>query len=186
MWDNLDHLQNNLAGQSRERLRPFRTVAVTLVTPRGESDELESWHAVAPGTRHRLLARFCWKMFKVMGRTDWWKYVPAPHNSRRLWRVFWKILPRIAPGAVSPSAPPPEWEWLGYDVSDGFLLSGLSNCGYREEESEELKKEFGGNLNQYHLFDDLDAAREFREIRNEQVPEHAPFFVYGLWNVGSA
>ncbi len=100
-------------------------------------------------------------------------------------REWYRKVHRNAPGAISPLMCPPEWELLGYDVSDGFLLSGLSNCGYREDESEELKRKFGGNLNQYHLFGDLEAAREFREIRNEQVPEHAPFFVYGLWSVGN-
>ena len=69
------------------------------------------------------------------------------------------------------------------EVSDGFLLSGLSNCGYQEE-VEDLKNKFARHLNRYHLFEDLGAARRFRDIRSDQVSEHAPFFVYRIRSVG--
>ncbi|MBC7813822.1 MAG: hypothetical protein H7175_21875, partial [Burkholderiales bacterium] len=72
------------------------------------------------------------------------------------------------------------WSLLGYDVSDPFLLSGLMNCGYGERLNP-LRERFAQYLNQYHLFNDLEAAFEFRAITNEQVREHAPFYVYGLY-----
>ena len=38
-------------------------------------------------------------------------------------------------GSTNPLARPPDWRFLGYDVSDGSLLSGLSNCGYSHAEA---------------------------------------------------
>jgi hypothetical protein len=73
------------------------------------------------------------------------------------------------------------WTLLGYDVSDHSLLSGLTNCGYTDEEKPELQKQWGLCLNRYHLFDDVQIAVEFKEITDQRVPEHAPFFVYGLY-----
>jgi hypothetical protein len=35
--------------------------------------------------------------------------------------------------------------------------------------------------NRYPLFDSLEEALEFRMLTNARVPEHAPFFVIGLW-----
>jgi hypothetical protein len=74
-----------------------------------------------------------------------------------------------------------DWTLLGYDVSDHSLLSGLSNCGYWEEEKPEYKKRWGQHLNRYHLFAEVQPAIEFKEITDLRVPEHAPFFVYGLY-----
>jgi hypothetical protein len=38
-----------------------------------------------------------------------------------------------------------------------------------------------GELNHHHLFTSLEPAWIFREVSNQRVPEHRPFFVYGLW-----
>jgi hypothetical protein len=82
-----------------------------------------------------------------------------------------------------PEIPPPDWALLGYDVADGSLLSGLSNCGYTPEEREHLQQRFAQHMNRFHLFDDLDQALAFKDETNKRVPEHAPFFVYGLYRI---
>ena len=92
-------------------------------------------------------------------------------------------------GAVGPYQNPavpavrePGWIFLGYDVADP-TISGLANCGYTEEELRTLSPVWGPRLNAHHLFDNLDHALAFRTLTNARVPEHAPFFVIGLWLV---
>lgn len=94
----------------------------------------------------------------------------------------------LGPHAL-PTQPPnrnSDWQLLGYDISDGSLLSGLSNCGWgkREEQIEFIKPVklyWKDQLNDNHLFNDIDRALEFRKFTDERVSEHAPFFVFGLW-----
>src|ERR1700733_6448871 len=95
-----------------------------------------------------------------------------------------KILgPHLAPTA--PERPDTAWQFLGFDVADGGFISGLSNCGY-DEERDGLAAEWARHLNRYHLFDDLQRAFKFRGLTNVRVPEHAPFFVIGLWLIAEA
>jgi hypothetical protein len=72
------------------------------------------------------------------------------------------------------------WAFLGFDITDSGI-SGLSNCGYDDAERDGLATEWAHQLNRYHLFDSLEHAFEFRTMTNVRVPEHAPFFVIGLW-----
>jgi len=72
-------------------------------------------------------------------------------------------------------------KFIGYDVADRFLLSGLMNCGYNESDRATLEQNWGEHLNIYHLFTDYDLANEFKQLTNHEVEEHAPFFVYGLY-----
>lgn len=74
---------------------------------------------------------------------------------------------------------------LGYDVSDRFLLSGLSNCAYHEDELAALKPVWSPHLNEHHLFTDVDKAHEFKVLTSDRVKEHAPFFVFGLYALDS-
>ena len=74
----------------------------------------------------------------------------------------------------------PEWEFLGYDVADAGLLSGLLNCGYSPEEKRVANERWSQSLNEHHLFDDIGAAMSFREWTDNRVTEHAPFSIYGL------
>jgi len=86
--------------------------------------------------------------------------------------------------AATPAAPEAGWRLLGYDVGDLSLLSGLMNCGYTDpQERETLAARFGGRLNEHHLFSAAEAAEEFRVLSNARVPEHAPFYVYGLYHI---
>ena len=80
-----------------------------------------------------------------------------------------------------PSQREPDWPLLGYDVTDGSLLSGLSNCGYDSAERPGLVARWSPHLNAHHLFSDVHQALEFRDVSDRRVPEHAPFFVIALW-----
>jgi len=82
-----------------------------------------------------------------------------------------------------PSARNKNWEFLGYDVSDLALLSGLSNSGYEPDEIQSMRARWVKHLNRYHLFTDDAQAAEFKSLSDRRVDEHAPFFVFGLYRV---
>ena len=75
------------------------------------------------------------------------------------------------------------WKLLGYDVADRSLLSGLSNCGYDGDEKPILTKTWPDKLNEVGLLRDLNDAMEFKDVTNRRVPEHAPFLVFGLYEL---
>jgi hypothetical protein len=75
----------------------------------------------------------------------------------------------------------PTWQFLGFDIADGSSISGLSNCGYAENEAATLRPRWAHRLNDHGLFSNVDDALAFRQVANDRVPEHAPFFVFGLW-----
>ena len=81
---------------------------------------------------------------------------------------------------TNPASLPRLTEFLGFDVADDGHLSGLSNCGYKEEEKTHLGKVWGTRLNKFGLLPTLADAMEFREITNARVPEHAPFWIFGI------
>jgi hypothetical protein len=81
---------------------------------------------------------------------------------------------------TNPASLPHLTEFLGFDVADGAHISGLSNCGYKEEERRRLGKSWGKRLNRFGLLPSLGDAVEFREMTNERVPEHAPFWIFGI------
>ena len=83
---------------------------------------------------------------------------------------------------ITPATVSHTWELLGYDVSDEWMLSGLSNCGYGEE-AESLRPLWAPHLNEHHLFDDFEKAAEFEALTDARVEEHAPFFVYGIYSI---
>jgi hypothetical protein len=84
---------------------------------------------------------------------------------------------------TDPGERSPEWRHLGFDVSDGTLLSGLSNCGYYPDEIKTLRPQWQSRLNAWHLFDAVEDAFEFRALTETRVDEHAPFFVFGLYMI---
>ncbi len=77
----------------------------------------------------------------------------------------------------------PALAFLGYDVSDQWLLSGLSNCGYGTNESkiQIFRDTYASSLNEHHLFDAIKPAVDFMHFSDERVRAHAPFFVFGIW-----
>jgi hypothetical protein len=89
-------------------------------------------------------------------------------------------------GSTAPPSPAPHWRCLGYDVADGSLMSGLSNCGYPPDERPHLQHTWSTSLNGHHLFPDPTLAERFRVGCEARVTEHAPFFVFGLYAVEGA
>lgn len=85
----------------------------------------------------------------------------------------------IAPEVVASDEHVRRWMPMGYDIADRYLVSGLVNCGYTAEDRSRLS-EWAERLNAYGLFDDLSAANEFRQLTDDRVPEHTPFFVYRI------
>lgn len=98
-------------------------------------------------------------------------------NQRRA-GTCWPALKTTEPSSLQEG-----WVFLGYDVADRSLLSGLSNCGYTEKEWLQYSNSFGRKLNDYHLFESLEVAMDFKELSNPRVMEHAPLYVYGLWRI---
>lgn len=85
-------------------------------------------------------------------------------------------------GQTNPYVCNEAWTFLGHDVSDGSLTSGLTNCGDpRKDRMDRAAKQWSRHLNQYHLFTSLQPADEYREYSDGRVQEHAPFAVYGLY-----
>lgn len=76
------------------------------------------------------------------------------------------------------------YDLLGYDVADYDLLGGLTNCGYTPEEAASLAPDWAPLLNEWHLFDNPDHAVSYAAVTARRVPEHAPFFGYGIYQLG--
>lgn len=132
--------------------------------------------------------------YEAVGRTWHWHDWPAmlrAHERRQL------IGPRAAAASILyADIGTPDHMWvsgltveevhrfgvlLGYDVADIDWVSGLSNCGYERGEVEEAGAMFGRLLNENGLFTDFDAALRCAEYTSLRVPEHAPFYPYGVY-----
>lgn len=74
--------------------------------------------------------------------------------------------------------------FIGYDVCDNNLISGLTNCALSHEEKNLLQLRYAKNLNEYGLFKDDTYAREYTLEMDRLIPEHQPFLVAGLNIVG--
>lgn len=98
-------------------------------------------------------------------------------NNSTMWSSL--ILP-TAPEKVDPA-----WLFLGYDVSDQWLLSGLSNCGYSRNERQMLQAHWSSKLSDSHLLRNRRDALRFIQVCNARVPEHAPFFAYAIYAIGT-
>ena len=82
-----------------------------------------------------------------------------------------------------PSRPPEGSSLLGYDVADAGWISGLSNCGYTADEIHTLAPVWGPRLNSFGLLTNVEDAVAFRQVCDNRVPEHAPFWIYALWRL---
>jgi hypothetical protein len=92
---------------------------------------------------------------------------------------WWKLeVPIATPAELSEA-----WSLLGYDVSDRWLLSGLSNSGFLTgiDDVNSLRASWSRRLNEHHLFYAPEDAYEFRDLSNLRIAEHSPFFVFGIW-----
>jgi hypothetical protein len=74
-----------------------------------------------------------------------------------------------------------EWSFLGYDIADLGLTSGLSNCAFVADEKPELISRFADSLNEFGLFADNNVAIDFADATNSRVKEHSPFFVFEIY-----
>jgi hypothetical protein len=89
------------------------------------------------------------------------------------------------PESLDPTGPASErYDLLGYDVADCVLLGGLTNCGYAPEEAASLAPVWAPLLNEWHLFDNPEDATAYAAVTAKRVPEHAPFFGYGIYQLG--
>jgi hypothetical protein len=89
-----------------------------------------------------------------------------------------------APEDLDPIGPAVErYDFLGYDVADYWFLSGLTNCGYSPEEAASLAPVWAPLLNEWHLFGNPDDAETYADVTDKRVPEHAPFYAYGIYQL---
>lgn len=72
---------------------------------------------------------------------------------------------------------------LGYDVADASLMSALMNCAPPPDKVLAQRREWVPSIKDYHLFADVDAAGRFRDAADRRVPDHAPFFVFGMYRL---
>ena len=158
LWEDLATLQAYLDTAWSERTLPSWIIAVTLQEDVCESEDLLEWYARASNFIDETVPG----VLPLSGYLLEW-YARA--------------------SSIIPALRDPAWAFLGYDVSDKWLLSGLSNCGYGTNESEIhiLRQTYASSLNEHHLFDAIKPAVDFMHVSNERVQEHAPFFVFGLW-----
>jgi hypothetical protein len=82
-----------------------------------------------------------------------------------------------------PSEVPAGSSLLGYDIADSSWISGLSNCEYSASEKRQLTPAWSQRLNSFGLLDVLDDALKFRHVCDLRVPEHAPFWVFGIFQL---
>jgi len=74
------------------------------------------------------------------------------------------------------------WNLAGFDALEiRGLTSGLSGCGYKDEEKRQLQAYFGGALNSVGLFRTSAWAARFGSVRGLRIHAHAPFIPVGVW-----
>jgi hypothetical protein len=87
---------------------------------------------------------------------------------------------------TNPAEIDPDWTFLGWDVADGSRLSALSNCGWPSGVPHYQTARWARSLNDRHLFTAVPDAVAYRRKCEREIREHRPFFVYGLWHIGSS
>jgi hypothetical protein len=101
-------------------------------------------------------------------------------------------IPYVSPGDMHaaiwleptvPPRPPEGSSLLGYDVADAGWISGLSNCGYTDDEIKTLAPVWAPRLNSFGLLASVEDAVAFRQVCDARVTEHAPFWIYALWRL---
>jgi hypothetical protein len=91
-------------------------------------------------------------------------------------RAYWKA--RTEGILYRPALRAPSWHLLGYDVADGYLLSGLTNLSWDSvspAEVQDVGEKYLPSLNEYHLFTSVEPAAQFLPLAEEGAREHAPF-----------
>lgn len=89
----------------------------------------------------------------------------------------------LAIGHTVPNELPAGSELLGYDVADASWISGLSNCDYSSEDGNQLRRLWASRLNEFGLLSTLEDATQFKLLSDARVPDHSPFWIYGIRRV---
>lgn len=82
---------------------------------------------------------------------------------------------RIDPTGAGSTALLRRMFFLGYDVCDYWLVSGLTNCGLPSVQRAEMRASFSARLNAHGLFAELNDAMAFATRIDTMIVEHAPF-----------
>lgn len=85
--------------------------------------------------------------------------------------------------SISPDVVDSQWKFLGYDVADYDLYSGLFNGVMDPDEAAKLQHDWKSHLNEYHLFAEPQKAFEYITIANKRYPSHMPYYVYALYGI---
>lgn len=99
-------------------------------------------------------------------------------DKESLAKEYWRA---VLHPALSIDDLPKSWKFIGYDIADQDMISGLSNCGYNAEEAANLRKVWKSRINEYGLFDRFDDAMVFNNLTEKRVPSHSPFYIYSLF-----
>ncbi len=97
------------------------------------------------------------------------------------WRYPLWNRPIFDDDAADPDKLDERWHLLGFDVGDGFLRSALMNGAFSKADLDSLRAMFADELNELHLFDDLEVAKLCALHAHERAPARATYFSYGLW-----
>lgn len=76
-----------------------------------------------------------------------------------------------------------DWEFLGYDIADEWLTSGLSNCDFPDRHDREFVADWIPRINDSGLIATMEDADRFRKSLNNKVAEHAPFLIIGIFRL---
>ena len=135
------------------------------------------WKSVLQGKADIIYAQTTWpnlrrlKDLLVMITRDYWIIAISQFLSDR----------DLAIAELTPSTRDPAWRFLGYDVADITLLSGLMDMGYSKHERAAALQQYASALNRYHLFAELGAALHFASWADKRDAGHGPFIVCGLY-----
>jgi hypothetical protein len=94
-------------------------------------------------------------------RDDWWR---AIHGS-----------------PISPAKPQDGWKLIGHDVANSGYTSSVSNFGTLAGERGAMRKNWGGSINEYGLFETIGDAMRFCADSNVRLASDGPFFVFELF-----
>jgi hypothetical protein len=105
------------------------------------------------------------------------QYVPTAATEKSLFEWLATTEPTTSLDASA------DWTFIGYDVADRFMVSSLLNCGLGSERHEIRLRDalVKDCVNERHLFRRLTDADSFVAISDDRIREHAPFFVYAVW-----
>jgi len=76
---------------------------------------------------------------------------------------------------------PATLSFVGYDIGDVGMISGLTNCGYTKKSKTDIYDKYHNKMNYYGLFDEYHVAHDFKVMTYHRVKSHAPFYVYGIY-----